>query len=74
MLDVHRDFRCCDRFAETATAVRRSRRRLLKDAVLRAQDGQADGAPDSAAGGFPVPGQCRGQPRAPSMTSARTCL
>jgi hypothetical protein len=53
MPDVHRDFRCCDRFAETATAVRRSRRRLLKNAVLRAQDGQGD----EAAGGFPVPGQ-----------------
>jgi len=57
MLDVHRDFRCCDRFAETATAVRRSRRRLLKDAVLRAQNGQGDEAAGSAAGGFPVPGQ-----------------
>jgi hypothetical protein len=57
MLDVHRDCRCCDRFAENATAVRRSRRRLLKDAVLRAQDGQRDGAADSEADGFPVPGQ-----------------
>jgi hypothetical protein len=57
MPDVHRDFRCCDRFAETATAVRRSRRRLLKNAVTRAQDGQGDEAAGLAADGFPVPGQ-----------------
>src|ERR1700738_3480264 len=52
MLEVRRDHRCCDRFAATETAVRTSRRRLLKDAVLRSQDAGAD----DAGTGLPVPG------------------
>ncbi len=56
MLDVHRDFRCCDRCAGNATAVRTSRRRMLKAAVFTAQDGP----PGPEAGydaGFPAPGK-----------------
>src|SRR5258708_2664564 len=41
------------RLAPTKTAVRTSRRRLLKDAVFRAQDAPAD----DAAAGFPAPGE-----------------
>ena len=50
MLEVRRDHRCCDRFADTKTAVRTSRRRLLKDAVFRPQDASPDGT-----AGFPTP-------------------
>jgi hypothetical protein len=57
MPDVRRDHRCCDRFAGTATAVRMSRRRLLKAAVFRLQDAPADEAADPEASGFPVPGE-----------------
>jgi hypothetical protein len=56
MLDVHRDFRCCDRCAGNATALRTSRRRRLKAAVFTAQHGP----PGAAAGGaddFPAPGK-----------------
>src|SRR5258708_19122034 len=53
MLEVRQDHRCCDRLAATKTAVRTSRRRLLKDAVFRAQDAPAD----DAAAGFPAPGE-----------------
>src|SRR5260370_9510182 len=53
MLEVRQDHRCCDRLAATKTAVRTSRRRLLKDAVFRAQDAPAD----DAAAGFPPPGE-----------------
>jgi hypothetical protein len=52
MQEVRRDHRCCDRFAATTTAVRTSRRRLLKDAVLRSQDAAAD----DAGTGLPPPG------------------
>ena len=48
MLEVRRDHRCCDRFAATKTAVRTSRRRLLKDAVF----GLPDAAADDAVPGF----------------------
>ncbi len=51
MLEVHRDHRCCDRFAVTKTAVRTSRRRLLQDAVFRPQD-----ASPRETAGFPAPG------------------
>jgi len=57
MLEVRQDHRCCDRLAATKTAVRTSRRRLLKDAVFRAQD----------AASF------RELSRVRSATSARTC-
>jgi hypothetical protein len=63
MLDVHRDFRCCDRCAGNATAVRTSRRRRLKAAVFPAfpafpaQGGPPDEAADPTAAGFPAPGQ-----------------
>src|SRR5215469_5764482 len=53
MLEVHRDHRCCDRFAATKTAVSTSRRRLLKDAVF----GPPDGAADDAAPEFAEPGE-----------------
>jgi hypothetical protein len=53
MLDVRRDYRCCDRFAETTTAVRTSRRRRLQAAVFRPHDDPADPEPP----GFPVSGQ-----------------
>jgi hypothetical protein len=53
MLEVRRDHRCCDRFAVTKTAVRTSRRRLLKDAVF----GQGDTRGDDAEAGFPGPGE-----------------
>ncbi len=58
MLDVHRDFRCCDRCAGDATAVRTAQRWRLKAAVFPAVPAHADGKPaDPAAGGFPEPGQ-----------------
>src|ERR1700729_764766 len=52
MLDVRRDHRCCDRFAGTSTAMRASRRRLLKAAVFQPHETPGD----NAAAGFPVPG------------------
>ncbi len=57
MLDVHRDFRCCDRCAGNATAVRTSRRRRLKAAIFPAPGGPLDGRGDPAAAGFPAPGE-----------------
>lgn len=56
MLDVHRDFRCCDRCAGNATAVRTSRRRRLKAAVFTARSGAPD-EPTDATPGFPAPGE-----------------
>jgi len=56
MLDVRRDHRCCDRFAGTSTAMRASRRRLLKAAVFQPHGTPGDNAADPAAPGFPVPG------------------
>jgi hypothetical protein len=47
MLEVRREHRCCDRFAVTNTAVRTSRRRLLKDAVFGPQSGAADQVPSA---------------------------
>jgi hypothetical protein len=44
MLEVRRDYRCCDRFAGTATTARTSRRRILKAAVFGPQDDRADEA------------------------------
>jgi hypothetical protein len=44
MLEVRRDYRCCDRFAGTATTARTSRRRMLKAAVFGPQDDLADDA------------------------------
>jgi hypothetical protein len=58
MLDVHRDFRCCDRCAGNATALRTSRRWRLKAAVFPAVPPHEHGEPaEPAAGGFPEPGQ-----------------
>jgi len=57
MLEVCRDYRCCDRFAGTTTAVRRSRRRMLKAAVFGAPDAQAQDATDLVAAGLPAVGQ-----------------
>jgi hypothetical protein len=54
MLDVHRDFRCCERCAGNATAVRTSQRRRLKAAVFPAQRGPVQ---EADAAGFPAPGQ-----------------
>jgi hypothetical protein len=51
MLEVRRDNRCCDRFAVTKTAVRASRRRLLRDAVFTPQNALAD----DAGTGSPLP-------------------
>src|ERR1700728_3345784 len=56
MLDVHGDFRCCDRCTGNATAVRASRRRMLKAAVFTAHDGPPDPEADRPPG-FPVPGK-----------------
>src|SRR5258708_27566079 len=53
MLEVRRDHRCCDRCAATKTAVRTSRRRLLKDAVCGPQAAPVD----DATGGFPELGE-----------------
>src|SRR5258708_25171384 len=53
MLEVRRDHRCCDRFAATKTAMRTSRRRLLKDAVFGPQAAPVD---DTTAG-FPELGE-----------------
>jgi len=53
MLEVRRDHRCCDRFAATKTAVRTSRRRLLKDAVFGPQAAPVD----DATAGFPELGE-----------------
>jgi hypothetical protein len=57
MLDVHGDFRCCDRCTGNATAVRASRRRMLKAAVLAARDEPSAGAEADRAAGFPAPGK-----------------
>jgi hypothetical protein len=56
MLDVCRDYRCCDRFAGTTAALRTSRRRLLKAAVFRPLEAPGDEAADTGAG-FPTSGQ-----------------
>jgi hypothetical protein len=56
MLDVHGDFRCCDRCTGNATAVRASRRRILKAAVLTTHDGPSRPEADQAAD-FPAPGK-----------------
>ena len=56
MLDVHGDFRCCDRCTGNATAVRASRRRMLKAAVRTTHDGPSDPEADRAAD-FPTPGK-----------------
>ena len=56
MLDVRRDYRCCDRFAGTTTAVRTSRRRRLQAAVFGPQDAPA-GDTGPGASGFPLTGQ-----------------
>jgi hypothetical protein len=56
MLDVHRDFRCCDRCAGNATALRTSRRRRLKAAVFTAQHDPPGGAAGHA-DDFPAPGK-----------------
>jgi hypothetical protein len=53
MLEVRRDHRCCDRFAATETAVRTSRRRLLRDDVFGSQAAPAD----EAAGEGLAPGE-----------------
>ncbi|HUA31088.1 MAG TPA: hypothetical protein VMC03_19565 [Streptosporangiaceae bacterium] len=45
MLEVHRDYRCCDRFAGNATTARTSRRRMLKAAVFGPQDDRTEEAP-----------------------------
>jgi hypothetical protein len=60
MLEVRRDHRCCDRFAVTKTAVRTSRRRLLRDAVFAPQNALEDA-------GAETPGPCE-LPRAISGT------
>ena len=62
MLEVRRDYRCCDRFAGTATTARTSRRRMLKAAVFGAQDDLVDGASALTArrrpaAGLPAAGQ-----------------
>jgi hypothetical protein len=57
MLEVHRDYRCCDRFAGTATTARTSRRRMLKAAVFRPQGDPADGAARVAGAGLPAAGE-----------------
>jgi hypothetical protein len=54
MLDVRRDdYRCCDQFTRTTTAVRMSRRRRLQAAVFGPQDvpGRGPGAPGFAEAG-----------------------
>ena len=50
MLDTRRGRACCDRCAGSSSAVRIARRRLLKSAVFRPEESQADG-------GFPEPGR-----------------
>ena len=50
MLETRRARACCDRCAGSSSAVRVARRRLLKSAVFRADEGHADG-------GFPEPGR-----------------
>jgi len=57
MLEVHRDYRCCDRFAGTATTARTSRRRMLKAAVFRPQGDPAAGAARVAGAGLPAAGE-----------------
>src|ERR1700691_6524418 len=64
MLDVQGDFRCCDRCTGNATAVRASRRRMLKAAVRTTHDGSSDPEADQAAD-FPTPGKL---PRAGTRT------
>ncbi|HTZ29711.1 MAG TPA: hypothetical protein VMC83_37295, partial [Streptosporangiaceae bacterium] len=53
---VHGDFRCCDRCTGNATAVRASRRRMLKAAVFTAH-GESPGPEAERAAEFPVPGK-----------------
>jgi hypothetical protein len=48
MLEVRGDHRCCDRFAVAKTAVRASRRRLLRDAVFAPQNALEDAGAGSA--------------------------
>src|ERR1700685_3358373 len=55
-LDFQGDFRCCDRCTGNATAVRASRRRMLKAAVRTTHDGPSDPEADQAAD-FPTPGK-----------------
>ena len=55
MLDVHGDFRCCDRCTGNATAVRASRRRMLKAAVFTAH-GDPPG-PEAERADFPAHGK-----------------
>ncbi len=59
MLDVRGRGTCCDRCASTSTAVRVARRRLLKAAVFRPEEGPASGLPHPDPGGigFPEPGK-----------------
>ena len=57
MLDVHRDHRCCDRFAGTAAAVRTSRRRMLKAAVFPPRTASTGHAADPSGAGFPEAGK-----------------
>jgi hypothetical protein len=62
MLEIRRDYRCCDRFAGTATTARTSRRRMLKAAVFGPQDELADERPERTArrrpaGGLAAAGQ-----------------
>jgi hypothetical protein len=57
MLEVHRDYRCCDRFARTAATARTSRRRMLKAAVFPAQDGPGDEAATATPAGLPAAGE-----------------
>ena len=56
MLDVHGDFRCCDRCTGNATAVRASRRRMLKAAVFTAHR-ESPGPEAERAADFPAPGK-----------------
>jgi hypothetical protein len=56
MLEVRRDFRCCDRFAATATTARTSRRRMLKAAVFSPQGDLVDKASELTARRRPAAG------------------
>jgi hypothetical protein len=57
MLEVHRDHRCCDRFARTAATARTSRRRILQAAVFGPREGQAGGTAPATGSGPPEGGE-----------------
>jgi len=68
MLEVRREYRCCDRFAGTATTARTSRRRMLKAAVFGAHDDRADESSEDAPRRRPAAGSPSAEPLPRAIT------